>query len=66
MVKIEDIKPVEYDSNFRRDDLKLSQAQLAKKLRTRPNTVATWDQGLRKPSNQANIVMGLIRDKIIS
>ena len=43
-----------------REKLKLSQAVFARRLRTQPQTIKNWEQGIAKPNAQAAILLSLI------
>lgn len=43
-----------------RESCGLSQAQLAHRLRVSPHTVANWEQGLRRPSGPAVLMLEVI------
>lgn len=43
-----------------REKLKLSQPVFARRLRTQPQTIKNWEQGIAKPNAQAAILLSLI------
>lgn len=43
-----------------REKLKVSQPVFARRLRTQPQTIKNWEQGIAKPNAQAAILLSLI------
>lgn len=43
-----------------REKLRVSQPLFARKLRTTPQTIKNWEQGMAKPNAQAAILLSLI------
>ncbi len=47
-----------------RESARLSQSQLARRLRVSVSTVQSWEQGLRRPGGPAVLMLETIRDTL--